>query len=310
MSTREDALIEAVALIRGHGLTLEEIAAALKTEMKEEKSSGILTRIFGYIGGIFIFAGIAIFIGMHWDDFGSAMRVMLTLGTGFSLFVLAVAVDRDGRFTRTATPLFIIAALMEPSGIIVALKEYSRGGDPAHGILFMNFVMLAQQGLVFMSLRRTFLALSSVFFGTCMFAVGFDLLEMDHNLIGATIGVSLCAVAWALGESKHRPAAGFVYFIGSALFMAAAWDWLEHKPLEILILGLSCGLIVLSTVARSRALLTVGTLSTLSYIGYFTARHFADSDAWPLVLMLTGIVMIGLSALAVKLNKKYISGAA
>lgn len=307
MSAKSDALVEVASLIRQNGLTLEDIAAALKTDLKEEKSSGILGKIFGYIGGTFVFAGLAIFIGMHWDEIGAAGRIMLTLGVGYSLFVMAVAVAKDGRFERAATPLFITAALLQPVGIMVALKEYSHGGDPAHGLMFMNFVMLAQQGLAFIALRRTFLAFSAIFFGTSMFVIGFDLLHMDHNLEGAVIGLSLTAIAWALSNSPHRAIAGITYFTGGGILLSAAWDWLHHSPGEILFLGLSCGVIFLSTVARSRALLTLGTLSTIGYIFDFTAEHFKHNNAWPFVLMLMGGVLIGFSALAVKLNRKYIA---
>jgi hypothetical protein len=308
VSVREDALIEVVGLIRQNGLTLDDIAAALKGGgMKEEKSSGILTRIFGYIGGIFVFAGIAIFVGMHWDEIGAVGRIMLTLGIGYCLFVMAVAVAKDRRFERAATPLFIMAALLQPAGIVVALKEYSHGGDPAHGLMFMNFVMLIEQGLAFMALRRTFLALSSIFFGASMFVIGFDLLHIDRNLEGAVIGLSLTAIAWALSNSPHRAIAGITYFVGGAAFLDAAWDALHHSPAEVLFLGLSCGTIFLSTVARSRALLTLGTLATVGYIGEFTAEHFAHDNNWPFVLMFVGVVLIGFSALAVKINKKYIA---
>jgi uncharacterized membrane protein len=307
-SVQNDALIEIAGLVRHNNLTLEQVAAALKTEMKEEKSSGILTKIFGYIGGIFLFAGICIFIGLHWDEIGRAGHVMLTLGVGYCLFIMGVSAIKDGRIERAATPLFITAALLQSTGIMVALKEYGHGGDPAHAVLFMNAVMMAQYGLTFIALRRTFLAFAAIAFGASSATIGFDLLHVDHHLIGVTIGFSLTAVGWALANSPHRAIAGLSYFTGSAIFLSAAWDWLHHTPGEILFLGLGCGTIFLSTVARSRALLTVGTLATVGYIGDFTAEHFAHDNNWPFVLMFIGLILIGFSALAVKINKKYIAG--
>ena len=38
----------------------------------------------------------------------------------------------------------------------------------------------------------------------------------------------------------------------------------------------------------------------------FTSEHFADSSAWPLALIVFGIVMIGLSALAVRIDRDYV----
>jgi len=65
-------------------------------------------------------------------------------------------------------------------------------------------------------------------------------------------------------------------------------------------------MIFMSTYVRSRTLLLVGTLSMLCYIGYYTAKHFANAVGWPIALVLIGIALIGLSSLAVKLNNKYI----
>ena len=88
MSAKQDALIEVVDIISRHGLTLDEISTALKggKEFKAEVSGSILSRLFGYVGGIFIFAGLAIYVGMKWDDLNSVGRILLTLGSGFSTF--------------------------------------------------------------------------------------------------------------------------------------------------------------------------------------------------------------------------------
>jgi len=44
----------------------------------------------------------------------------------------------------------------------------------------------------------------------------------------------------------------------------------------------------------------------LIYIGYYTAEHFANTVGWPIALVIIGIALIGLSALAVRLNNQYI----
>ena len=66
MGAREDALIEVVEIARRHGLTSEEVARAIADDrhIESSKSESFLSRLFGYIGGAFVFAGLAIFIGM------------------------------------------------------------------------------------------------------------------------------------------------------------------------------------------------------------------------------------------------------
>jgi hypothetical protein len=308
MSAKQDALIDVVDIIQRHGLTLDEISAALAdgADFKAEKSGSILSRLFGYIGGIFVFAGLAIYVGMRWDDLDSVGRIMLTLGTGFCAFVMALVCLTEARFERAATPLFLVAALLEPAGILVVLQEFSRGGDPAYGLLFLHLVMTVQQGCAFFATQRTVLALTTILFALGFFTIAFDLLHIEHHLIGLTVGLSLICIAWSLDTSRHKSIAPLAYFFGSILFLSASYDWIRHTPGEILFLGLACGTIFLSTLARSRTLLLVGTIALIGYIGNYMAEHFAHNLNGPLLLMVMGFMLIGIGALAVRINNKYI----
>jgi hypothetical protein len=308
VSTRDDALVEIVTLARQHGLTVGEIASALDRDphTRVARSSGILSRVFGYLGGAFVFAGLAIYIGMRWNDLGSAGRVLLTLGPGFCAFVLALVCMTSEPFAAAALPLFLIAALVQPTGILVLMKEFSRGGDPAYGVLFMNLVMVIQQGCAFWARRLTVLAFTTIIFATGFVTVALDLLHVGRDLMGIVIGISLGCVAWSLDRSPHRPLAGPVYFFGALLFLAAWYHVLRHTAIEVLFVGLACGIVFLSVVARSRSLLAVGTLALIAYIGYFIGEHFENNLNAPIVLMVAGFLFIAIGAAAVRINNKYI----
>ena len=131
---------------------------------------------------------------------------------------------------------------------------------------------------------------------------------VNHNLIGLVLGASLTCIAWSLDRSRHRAIAGVAYFFGSVIFLSAAWDWLNDTPADPLFLGLACAVIFLSTVARSRSLLFVGTLGAgrVSACEFIT-EQFANDLSGPLMLMVIGFVLIGLGALAVRINNRYIA---
>ncbi len=307
--SKEDALQDIVALARHNQITAEEIARALsmpQSEQTKQQSSGVLSKLFSYIGGIFVFAGIGVFISMYWDDFGSAARVLVTLGTGFVTFVMGLVCLYDKRYEKAATPLFLIAALLQPTGIMVMLQEYSNGGDVRHGILFMAAYMLIQQGATFWAKGRAVLAFSAILFGMIFFAYLFDIWGFDEDLIGIVIGVSLICIAYALQRSRYLAIAPFWYFVGAVVLLCAVFDAVKNTPLELAYLGVTAGIIFLSTYVRSRTLLLVGTLAMLLYIGYFTAKHFANTLGWPIALVVIGVALIGVSTLAVRLNNKYI----
>jgi hypothetical protein len=108
--------------------------------------------------------------------------------------------------------------------------------------------------------------------------------------------------------SRPPPAiAPFWYFASSTAMLAALFALLSDTPVEILFLGVACGLVFVSTWVKSRTLLLVGTVAILSYIGYFTSENFADAVGWPIALMLFGLLLIGLSAPAFRINRKYIA---
>ena len=77
---------------------------------------------------------------------------------------------------------------------------------------------------------------------------------------------------------------------------------LEESVLEIL--AAACDVVFLSTWIKSRSLFLVGTVAILAYVGYYTAEHFTDVVGWPIALILFGLILIGLSAVAFRINRK------
>jgi hypothetical protein len=308
MSLKDDALQDIVALAQHNQITLAEIAQALDAYSVQPNAApaSVLSKLFGYVGGIFVFAGIGVFISMYWDDFGSASRVIITLGSGLVAFVMGLVCLSDPKYERAVTPLFLMASLLQPTGIMVMLQEYSSGGDVRHGLLFMAAYMLMQQGATFWAKQRTVLAFSAVLFGCIFFANLFDIWDVDEKLIGIVVGSSLLCIAYAMQQSKHMAIAAFWYFVGAVLLLWSIFESVENSLLEPVYLGATALIIFLSTYARSRTLLLVGTLAMLLYIGYYTAEHFANTVGWPIALVIIGIALIGLSALAVRLNNQYI----
>lgn len=308
MSLKDDALQDIVALAHHNQITLAEIAQALTGSIDNQNgdAKSVLPKLFGYVGGIFVFAGIGVFISMYWSDLGSASRVMITLGFGLVAFVMGLICLTDQKYARATTPLLLMALILQPSGILVMLQEYSSGGDVREGLLFMAAYMLVQQGATFWAKRQGVLAFGAVLFGGIFFANLFDIWDVDEKLIGIVMGSSLLCIAYAMQQSKHMALAPFWHFIGAVLLLWSIFESVDNTLLEPAYLGATAFIIFLSTYVRSRVLLFVGTMAMLIYIGYFTAQHFANTVGWPIALVIIGVALIGLSALALRLNNQYI----
>ena len=92
----------------------------------------------------------------------------------------------------------------------------------------------------------------------------------------------------------------------ASLFMYGVFDGVEDTPFEITFLAVAAAFVYLSVAVHSRTLLFVSTLGILGYTGWFTEEHFADSVGWPIALIAFGIFMIGLSALAMRIDRLYV----
>ena len=305
MTSRAEALREIAEIAARHQLKADEIIGELNKAPQPDqaqRSTGILAKILAYLGGVFVLAGIAIFVGMQWDQFGSPIRVLVTLGTGFAVFLFALATMTDARFSSVTTPMLLIAALLQPTGIVVMLNEYSRGGDPEHGLLFMCVVMFVQQFFTFLAKKRTTLLFTSLFFGAAGFGTLCEILDIDFEIVALALGIGLTSVSYAVDKAAHRAIAPFWYFIGSVFFLYGAFDVLEGSNLEILYFGVAAGFMYLGTVVRSRTLLFSSVAALMGFTGYFFRESLAN--AFGLIIM--GFLLIGLSALAMSLNRKYI----
>ena len=309
MDERARALEQIAALARQHRLSAAEIAAALDgtpAAPAERRGRTVLVRVLGFLGGTFVFAGIGVFIALHWDEMNSAARVIVTLGSGLAVFVMGVLSARDVRFDKATAPLLLVAAALEPTGMLVAFDEYGSGGDWHGAGLITCGVMALQFGAVFTSIRRSTPLFVALAFLTLFWWTTLDLLDVDGKVIALIVGATMVLTAVGVDRTGHRDVTPMWYFFGAAAFLAGLFDLTKRTPLEIAFLAAAAGFVYLSVLVHSRTLLVVATLAILAYTGWFTGEHFADSIGWPLALIAFGIFMIGLSALAFRIDRDYV----
>jgi hypothetical protein len=274
--------------------------------VQESRARTVIVRVLGYLGGTFVFAGVAAFIALQWDAMNSAARVVITLGPGIAAFMLATLATRDPRFAKAVPPLFLIAAALEPTGMLVAFNEFGSGGDARWAALVTAGVVGTQFATIFSALRQSMLLFLAVFFGMLFWWTTFDLLGMDDEVGALVLGGSLMLAAIGADRTPHASITPSWYLVGGILFLYGLFDLVENTPFEIVFIMAASGFVYLSAVIQSRTLLLVATGAILGYTGWFTSEHFADSLGWPLALMLFGLLMIGLSALAFRIDRQYI----
>ncbi|NOT26753.1 MAG: DUF2157 domain-containing protein [Acidobacteria bacterium] len=309
MDGRGRAIEEIVTLARQHQVSAVEIAAALGEEhatTAEGRRRGVIVRVLGFIGGTFIFAGIGVFIALQWESMNSAARVVITLGSGVSAFSAALLSSREARFDKATTPLFLMAAALQPTGMLVAFDEFGSGGDWRLASLATCGTMALQFGATFRALSRSTLLFMCILFTFLFWWTLFDLLNVDNEIVALVIGGSLLLAAMGVDRTPHRVITPLWYFLGATGFLYGVFDMVEGTPIEMVFLMAAAAFVYLSVTQHSRTLLFVATAAILAYTGYFTSEHFADSVGWPIALIIFGIFMIGLSALAFRIDRDYV----
>jgi hypothetical protein len=306
---RASALDEIAAIARRHGLTGAEIAAALGEPSGAPagtKSHAVLVRVLGFLGGTFVFAGICIFIALQWESLNSAARVVVTLGPGLATFVLGVLASREPRFERATTPMLLMAAALQPAGMLVAFDEFGTGGDWRWASLVTSGTMALQFAAAVASLRRSTPLFVTILFGALFLWTALDLLDVDRTLVALLLGASMLLTAMWADRRGHGVITPVWYLFGAASFLYGVFDLVERTPLEIGFLAVAALFVYLSIVVNSRMLLFVATAAILAYTAWFTGQHFADSVGWPVALIMFGMLMIGLSAVALRIDRDYL----
>lgn len=314
MQAKNDALAKIVKLAQSYQITPDEIAAALNNQKmiatadddNKKQKVDVTVKLFAYIGSIFILAGISVAISMFWSLLNSPARIIITLGTGLVLYILAILLDKNLNAKNMITPLFLLAAFFIPMGLFVTLHEYNYGGDWHIASLIIFGFMFLQQILTYSKIPKTVLVFTSLFFAASFYCVAFDYMNVNTKFIGLSLGISLLCVGYGLNKTSHQALSPLIYLIGGLAFLFSAFDYLQHTPIELLYLVITCLMIYLSVFQKSRTLLIVSTCALLSYISYFTSLHFVNSVGWPITLIILGCLFFAIGTSILKIHQKYI----
>ena len=363
-SDKPEALQRIRELMTTHDITPAEVesaflAPASTAAVNTQRDKGsIVKSLFIYLGSIFVFSGVGTYVGLFWNSMGSAMRILVTLGVGYILFIVLVSALYEKKFPKLVVPLTLASVFFMVGGWFVFIHEmFPQGDNWRAATLFVFGMMTLHFGVLFGKYQRPIFAFIALFFVYGFMHVGLDMLGVSITYIAIILGASLLLVSGALEKSPQRmlvqPAllvgaswlnaglfdliatstaanwAGLIvgisvmlaayglhkqtrypiliglgYFVGSILFYSGLFDLVAGSSIELIYLAVSAAMLYLSVILQSRALLLVTALAMLSYIGYFTVKHFSDSLGWPITLVLMGIAFLAIGSIAIKLKKQ------
>ncbi len=231
VNDKAGALRKITELMQSYDITLAEVSAVLRDptllqDAPAKRSSGEIAKtLFTYLGAIFILAGIGTYIGMFWNRMGSVMRIVVTLGVGYTLLIVLVSALHEKKFPKLILPLCFATVIMLTGGWFVFIDEVFPHGDNWRlAVLSVFGLMALHQGVLFRKYDLTVLALTALLFVYGFLQVGLDLLDVPPGFSAIILGASLFLVATVLEKSPHRSLAEFAFLIALCWFNAGLFD--------------------------------------------------------------------------------------
>ncbi|MDH4235020.1 MAG: hypothetical protein OEV15_07795, partial [Gallionella sp.] len=177
-------------------------------------------------------------------------------------------------------------------------------------ISYIAIVLGASLFLVATALEDTVhrvLAAPALLIGICWMNGGlFDrtAIATSANWAGLIIGVCVMFTAYGLHKAARYPGlTGLGYFIGSIMAYSGLFDLVHNTSIELVYLAVTASMLYACVVLQSRALLFTTVVAMLGFIGFYTAKHFANSLGWPVTLVLMGVAFLGVGTIAIKVRR-------
>lgn len=303
-------------------LTEAEVIAAVREAADRRAAeiaarSGRYSRLLYFVGGGVIFIGIVAFLAQVWDELGPFMHVVVTLGSGLAAFTAGLLLSWHGRLGAAGPAFFLIAALVLPLGMAVALDE--AGLDPERLGLqsLMALLLLASFLAVYRFFRSSSLLVYAIVYATwAFFAITGFVAGSDPRFAGReffeyrtlAVGLAFMALGCAFSATERDGLSGPLYAFGSLAFLGSAlalsgWKPSQNAFWELAFPGLVFVVLYLSVHLRSKALLTFGSLFLGAYLAKITGEYFSDSMGWPLALIVLGLLLMGVGFLTYRLKR-------
>lgn len=231
VSDKASALNKITELMRTYDITPAEVAVVFRDHTliqaaPARRSGGEIAKtLFTYLGAIFILAGISTYIGMFWNRMGSVMRIVVTLGVGYTLLIVLISALHEKKFPKLILPLSLATVIMLTSGWFVFIHEmFPRGDNWRLAALSVFGLMAVHQGVLFRKYALTVLAFTALLFVYAFLQVSLDMLDMPPGFSAIILGASLFLVAAELEKSTHRSLAEFAFLIGLCWLNAGLFD--------------------------------------------------------------------------------------
>ena len=317
---KEDLLTAITESSAAKKITREEVVSAFDRGVGEirqpgRKSLSLITILYA-IGGLIIFIGLVLFVHQQWGALNTLARILVTLGCGIASYITAHLISRTKNLSGVAFAFYLIFNFLTPLGIYITLHEYAYNSNiVSYSDIIYGIMFIATVASVFITKQGVFRFFSIAFGSLLYFSATHSLLQgsalntaemLEYRFL--ILGFSYVLLGYGL-RSRFTTLTAWLYSIGSLMFLGASFALGGYKPSvnivwEIGFVGICFGMMALSVFLKSRSTLVIASLYLMGYILKLTAEYFSDVVGWPLALIASGFLLIGIGYGTFIINKR------
>ncbi len=263
-------------------------------------------QLIQYIGGFIVLLGVGTFIATFWDDIGSLERVLVAFGGALAAYILGLSLMARDTVSHSGIAFQVIAGCLFPFGFAVVFQEFFGLSLTSELLATISGVLLVGYALTYLRTRHMIFTLFMLAHSiTFLYAGVYSLLPNPSIEFIAHLTLLVGAAGIYVGSTfrgtQNEPLESVMYFLGSAAMLISPAAVFGSIPVwELLYPFLIAFVLYLALRLKSKRMLIVGVLGIMGYVVYLTGQYFADIVGWPIALIFTGILLIGIGYVAVR----------
>lgn len=271
----------------------------------------LATEALGYLGAGLSVAALITLLAQDWSTYPLATRLAVPLLAAVLLAAagLPLGGSREPAYARFGSVLWLLAVASTAWFMAVFADEVIGASGPAVAAWAAGVAGLS--AVIFYVARREPLQLIAMAITGAAFVTNVVTVPFDPSDAEPWIGISLwiAAMVWLVLTWRGVLTPAFLaYALGgfAAIQAAAPIAQTEGIPGDLgLALGVAtaAGMIAASIWLRSDVLLAFGVLGAFLYLTQSVRHFFGDSIGMPLVLLTTGVILLAVAYLSMRLRR-------
>ncbi|MEN9341948.1 MAG: hypothetical protein RIQ54_204 [Candidatus Parcubacteria bacterium] len=276
-----------------------------------------VSSVVSFIGIGIVFIGVLFLVFQHWDELGTFSRILITLGFSLSCYIAALGLYVSRRFEYAEFWIYLLFCLVFPIGMVVLFDSFSLlSADYTPSLI--SFCVLVFHILYGFATKRLapflfgllmatyfFFAITDFFYSRSTFIIpDFSL----YRLLFVSIAYLL--LGYGVSHTVYLPLRSFIYKMGLIGLLFAIFALGGYRPDQVIFWEfifpiIAVGLIAIGIFMKEQNFFVIPSFGIMIFVSKISFEYFSDSVGWPLTLIFTGLILVGLGISLIRFRKEY-----